>query len=132
MGAWGVGPFENDDALDFLADLSELPAEALGRRLSAALDLGEGYLEVPQASAAVAAAALIAAARGAAYGNLDDEVMALARSGRVRDDARLRDMALTALARVNSATSEWRELWSESDSAAEADVMIVHLRSALA
>jgi hypothetical protein len=36
-----------------------------------------------------------------------------------------------AWARANSETSEWRELWTETDSAAEADIMIAHLRSAL-
>lgn len=133
MGAWGVGPFENDDALDFLADLRELPADALGSRLTAALNLpAEEYVELPAASAAVAAAGLIAVARGAAYDDLDGQVMALAESDGLGDDSRLIDMALTALVRVNSETSEWRELWSGSDSAAEADAMIADLRSALA
>jgi uncharacterized protein DUF4259 len=133
MGAWGVGPFENDDALDFLGELSDLPADELAGRLEAALAVpAKGYLELPEASAAIAAAGLIAVARGGAFDSLNEEVMELARTDTVRDSARLRDLALTTLARVTGESSEWQELWSESGSSAEADAMIADLRSALA
>lgn len=129
MGAWGVGPFENDDALDFLDELSELPAEKLTSRLEAALDLqDEDYLELPEASAAIAAAGLIAVAGGAAFDDLDEDVVELVRTGALQDNARLRALALTALTRVTGESSEWQELWSES----EGDAVIADLRSALA
>ena len=38
MGATGSGPFENDDALDFLDALAELPAADRGHRVLEALD----------------------------------------------------------------------------------------------
>jgi len=133
MGAWGAGPFENDDALDFLGELSGLTADELASRLEAALAVpAQGYLELPEASAAIAAAGLIAVARGGAFDSLNEEVVELAQTGAVRDGARLRDLALTALARVTGESSEWQELWSESGSSAEADAMIADLRSALA
>ncbi len=133
MGAWGAGPFENDDALDFLGELGELPADDVAGRLEAALAVAaQGYLELPEASAAIAAAGLIAVARGAAFEGLDENVMALAQSGGLQDTARLRDLAMTALARVTGESSEWQEPWSESESSAEANAMVADLRSALA
>ena len=134
MGAWGAGPFENDDALDFLGELSELPADELVGRLESALTLpAEGYLELQEASAAIAAAGLISIARGAAFDSLDEQVMELAHTDAVQNSMRLRDPALAALARVTGESSEWQALWSESESsAAEADAMIADLRSALA
>ena len=38
MGAIGSGPFENDEALDFLAEVGELPAADRGHRVLEALD----------------------------------------------------------------------------------------------
>jgi hypothetical protein len=37
MGAWGAGPFQNDHALDFLAELSQLPPAGMGSRITSAL-----------------------------------------------------------------------------------------------
>ncbi|MDR2988630.1 MAG: DUF4259 domain-containing protein [Nocardiopsaceae bacterium] len=134
MGAWGAGPFENDDAHDLLGELSELPADELSGRLEAALAIpADGYLEVDEANAAIAAAGLIAVARGAALDGVDEVVMELANTDPVQNSARLRAPALAALARVTGESSEWQALWSESEtSAAQADAMIEGLRSALA
>ena len=81
---------------------------------------------------AVAAAGLIAAARGASLDDLSEEVVEFARAAEPREDERLRDLAIAALGRVKGEASEWRELWSEPESSAEAKVMIADLRSALA
>jgi hypothetical protein len=43
-GAWGAGPFENDQALDFLAELGELPQNELAARLGTALTLAPNWL----------------------------------------------------------------------------------------
>jgi hypothetical protein len=133
VGTWGAGPFQNDDARDFLTELNGLPAAELSGRIRSALALPTGeYLELPQACAAIATAGLIAVARGAAFDHMGEEVTRLARSGRVIFDTQLADLALAALLRVNGESSEWRELWSESESGAEADDMIAGLRAMLA
>jgi hypothetical protein len=132
MGAWGAGPFDNDDALDFLDQLSDLPANELAGRLEAALAVPtEGYLEYPEGSAAIAAASLIAAVHRGAFDGLNEQARELVQTGAVHDNARLRDQALAALTRVIGESSEWQALWSESRSSAEADAMIAGLRSAL-
>jgi Domain of unknown function (DUF4259) len=132
VGTWGAGPFQNDDALDFLAELRELPPADLDSRIRSALALpADGYLEMPEACAAIAAAGLIAVARGVVFDGLDEKVIELAQSDGVILDAQLTDLALAALLRVDGESSEWRELWSESESCEEADEMVAGLRAVL-
>ena len=114
MGTWGSGPFENDDAQDFLGDLAEAPADDRPDQILAALDLPDDYVEIDQAAAAVAAAALIAAANGMPAPE-DAEIEALLASGAIPYDVDTRQQALAALARVNADDSEWRDLWREGE-----------------
>lgn len=63
MGAWGVLPFENDDAPDWVADFEAQPTlDFLQETLSAALEAS--YIEEDVANAAIAAAPVAAALRG--------------------------------------------------------------------
>jgi hypothetical protein len=61
MSVWGPGPFENDDAVDWLADLKEEPGlDLLVDALSEIADYTHvGYIEVPQACEAIAAAEIL-------------------------------------------------------------------------
>jgi hypothetical protein len=62
MGTWGIGPFDNDTAADFVGDLDDAPPgerEALVRGVLSRTVRATGYLD--EAQEAVAAAALIAA-----------------------------------------------------------------------
>ena len=65
MPGWGSGSFENDDAQDFLGELESLTVDGVKQKLSHAAD-HEGYLEAPESSVAVAAAEVVATAKGAA------------------------------------------------------------------
>lgn len=133
MGAWGAGPFQNDDALSFLAELSELPPDGMGSRIMSALALpSDGYLELHEACAAIAAAGLIAAARNAALESPDGETVAVVQSDEALGDAQVRDLAMAALVRANGESSEWREWWLKSGSWEEADQIITDLRAKLA
>lgn len=114
MGAWGTGSWENDAALDWLeADLEDEDSirEAL-EALFAALD--EGFAEVDVCSAAIAAAELVAALRGAPGQDLPARARAwVAGEGDgVPDD--LVSMAIEAL-RAIDASSELQELFDEDD-----------------
>ncbi len=66
MGTWDVGPFSNDAAADLLSALDKAaPAQALdllGETLASAA-ANDGYLDVDDGQAAVAAAAVVAAQR---------------------------------------------------------------------
>ena len=130
MGAWGSGPFENDDASDW----SYLLLDGGGPEVvDAALRVGTAEeLEAPDASVAVAAAAVVGAASGVVV-DLSDEVTAwlagqddAVRSG-LRSSA---GAAVTALDAVLDG-SELAELWDEAGDDAWADG-VRRLRAGLA
>lgn len=63
MGTWGYGPFDNDTAADFAADLDETPESGrLGKLYDALLTVSgsTGRIDGARAEVAVAAAALAA------------------------------------------------------------------------
>jgi hypothetical protein len=119
VGAWGCGPFENDDALDLLVELGDAAAEDQPRRIRLALILPEGYVQVSASSAAVAAAALVAAANGMPLQG-PAEAAGLVQSGAVPVGDEVRQLAGAALVRVAGDDSEWRELWDEAGLLTEA------------
>jgi hypothetical protein len=130
MGAWGSGPFENDDALDLLIKLRDTTAENQPRQIRLALTLPEGYVQVSASSEAVAAAALVAAANGMLLQE-PAEAAELVRSGAVPAGDEVRQLAGAALSRVTGNESEWRELWDEAGLLTEAtsilDQILAHL-----
>ncbi|HSO30946.1 MAG TPA: DUF4259 domain-containing protein [Labilithrix sp.] len=125
MGAWGEKAFENDSALDWLADLEAEGVDALRDLLASVADTDdEEYLDVDDGAAAIAAAEIVAAARGRGRDRLTKEVI-----GWLDDNASdlvAEDLVLAcrAVERVVAGSSELRELWEEggSDSPWHADV----------
>jgi hypothetical protein len=129
MGAWGTGPFDNDDAVDFVRDLAEtLPENRIGM-LSAALTSAAdnlGYLQVDDGQAAIAAAAIVAAWTA---GRSVDDAPALTGLNPPAVPADLLGAARKALDRVTGPDSEWRSLWG--DDADDVLGVIAEIRSAL-
>lgn len=119
MGAWGTGPFENDDAADWAYELEEADdLDPARRALAATMDTG-GYLEPLEGACAVAAAAVVAATFDGDVRGLPDEVgewVDRHPDTATRGDARL---AMDALERVLSEDSELRNLWGESPQGAD-------------
>lgn len=114
-GAWGVGPFDNDDALDWVAELERAASPKV--LISALSEIGpkSQYVEAPECSIALAAAEVVAAAHGRPSKTLPAEVTAWI--GRVRPviEPELFAHARTAVAFCrDNAQSELRQLWSES------------------
>jgi len=112
-GAWGDGSFENDDALDWVADCVK---SATPVPVSAAIDAAvrSKYIEAPEGSAAVAAAEVVAAALGKPSSKLPSELRAWVQRQSTEQLAQLAPAARTALARIlDSKVSELRQLWSE-------------------
>ncbi|MFP3463545.1 DUF4259 domain-containing protein [Arthrobacter globiformis] len=69
MGAWGFLPFENDDAMDWLDELEAGDAEVVRGALANA---GDGYVQAPDGSVAIAAAEITSAAHGNPPGDLPE------------------------------------------------------------
>jgi hypothetical protein len=130
MGAWGVGPFDNDDAQDFVLDLAEAPAQELGQRLADALTLPDDYIEAPEASTAVAAAALVAIGAGMAVPD-SPSVSALVDSRTIPASPELREAGRAALKRVAGGDSELRELWQDAGLTDEVSASHAEIRAAL-
>jgi Domain of unknown function (DUF4259) len=64
MGAWGHGSFENDDAADWVHEFELQGASAVVPAQESVSKIPEDeYLEAPEASVAIAAAEIVAAAR---------------------------------------------------------------------
>jgi hypothetical protein len=114
MGAWDHGPFENDDALDFVQDVGADGAKAVEQALKAVTGTA-GYLEAPEASRAIAAAAFVAAAAGHRHllGVLADEVFDEHLDS--EELLPLKSEARAALDRVLGSDSELVELWDEGE-----------------
>ncbi|HEY2949110.1 MAG TPA: DUF4259 domain-containing protein [Micromonosporaceae bacterium] len=131
MGTWGTGPFENDDAADLCAELADADpaqqAEMLRAVLRRAAD-NTGYLEIDDAQAAIAAAAVVAAwSAGHAVVGAPE----LADLGAVAVPADLAPSARQALDRVSGPNSEWRSLWGEGTDLNDVLTELATIRSAL-
>jgi len=114
MGAWGAGIFENDPADDFIAMVEDESFQAVRRCLAIVNDKSDDeYLEVDESSQALAAAAVVAAARGWLVPDFPDELTD--RLGSFRRKCKPEDVenALRAAERIR-ARSELKELWEEA------------------
>jgi hypothetical protein len=115
MGAWGSGPFDNDDVADWAWSLEDSTDDAV---LRAALQDGADTVK-PNASTsqiAIAAAAVVVAGRSGDSGQLPEEVGAWLDAHHDLPWSDLADLARAALANV-AKDSELLDLWAESDDA---------------
>lgn len=113
MGAWGIGPFDNDDAADWLYELEESTgAEAIRTALEA---IGpDEYIEAPDCNMALAASEVVAALRGQSHESLPPEAVLWVAEHEVSVDDDLLGLALMAIHRIET-ESELKELWEESE-----------------
>jgi len=116
MGAWGSGPFENDDAADWRYGLVDGGGPAVVADSLRAV-LGAGAPQAPAASSAVGAAAVVAAGLGITGVDLPDDVEEWLKNVDASVWPPLAPDAVAALDRV-LADSELRELWDEADDGA--------------
>jgi hypothetical protein len=111
MGAWGAGTFDNDDALDWLDDLVDGASDAI----RGALEATEAEsIEAPDASSALAAAEVVAAALGNPAADLPGEVSDWLEANGAKSAAALAPLARQAVERIR-ANSELKDLWEETD-----------------
>lgn len=113
-GAWGVGSFDNDDALDW----SQLCIESKGHAvITSTLQtaMRSGVIEAPEGAMAVAAAEVVAASKGRPNKALPKELADWLSRQPKQEIAKLVPEARKALIRVkDSHDSELRQLWNES------------------
>jgi hypothetical protein len=120
MGAWGDGPFDNDDAADWAAELdAAAPAERLDViRAALAAAASADYLDADEGQRAVAAAAVVAAQRPGGPPLDTSYAPRILADGIVLDvPDELRDLAAAALDRAAGEDSELAELWDDGPDA---------------
>ncbi len=113
MTAWAPGPFDNEEAADFIEDLTEAPD---WRMVVTLLDHAAGvtgYLEEAEAELAVAAAAVVASCLGAGSVLPDSHADLKDALGKPPEGAA--NLARRALARVVGPASELDETWQEGE-----------------
>lgn len=112
-GAWGEGPFDNDDAQDWLAECSRGDA-SVSQAIEAVLR--PGYLEVDVGSAAVAAAEVVATANGKGTSATHAGAAPCLAKSHTADVRALAPRAREALARVSDPKfSELAQLWADGN-----------------
>lgn len=128
MGTLGTGPFENDDALDFLDTLEDTDPDKRPTRVREALRRvvgATGYIEAPTMAEAVAAAAVVAGSAdpdsvvGEPYLPLwlEEEPLDV--------DEGLAALAAKGLHRaLKHDENEWWELWDEAEATDEVTDMV--------
>ena len=133
MGAWGHGSFENDTALDWLADFEGEGADTVLVALEdvANADVEED-IDADRACVALAAAEIIAALKTGDEGRLNEEARtALATYRDDIDVAALAPVAARAVARI-AEVSELKEFWEETEDfdawSADLDALLDRLR----
>ena len=115
MGAWGNRNFENDAAEDFLDEFRDLPTDAmLLEALMAVVEAGEEetYIEAEEASAALAAAEVVAASLARPSPDFPEALSAVVHNLGSGDNKDIRKLARKAVKQVLRA-SELQELWAE-------------------
>ncbi|MGF2412819.1 DUF4259 domain-containing protein [Ferruginibacter sp.] len=77
MGAWEIGNFGNDDAMDFVADVIDNGKQEILNAIQKIFNAAPTeYLEAPDCSIALAAIEFIAAAKGNAAADFPEEAIA--------------------------------------------------------
>ena len=115
MGAWGHRNFEDDDAMDFVGEFKEEPSEnLLMESLSLIVDAHEDeeYIEALEASAALAAAELVAAALRKPSSDCPDGLEESLKRLGAGENVALRKLARKAV-KYALKESELQELWAE-------------------
>ena len=112
-GAWGEGSFDNDDALDWATACSATKSvgpvrQALQRALA------EKFLQLPDGASTIAAAEVVAAAKGRPNPKLPADLAAWTKRQPATALVQMAPLASRALARVRDAkVSELRQSWDE-------------------
>jgi hypothetical protein len=134
MATWQVGPFDNDDAAEWCADLenadSQRRVELIHLTLRAAARAGN--VTAADGTRAVAAAATVVQCdTGRPVSDSPYAPRFLMDSQDIVVDQALRDLAARALDAVLGEASAWRALWSGDIEEDEAFAVVERLRAAL-
>jgi len=117
MGAWGILPFENDNALDWVWQLEEAQDTSVLIDALTAVTSADPDELVEDGEEALAAAEVVAALRGKPLPELPEEVSAFVKQqGNKKPAASLIKLAIQAVKRLGE-SSDLQSRWDETESA---------------
>jgi hypothetical protein len=135
MGATGAGPYENDDALDFLDEIEEAEPPVRRKRVEAALRevlRTRSYVEAPVMAQALAAAVLVSASDDIESVAGERNVPAWVEDDPLEVDDGLEELATRLLHRaIEPEDNELWELWSDGDGGEAFATKVNHYLDAL-
>lgn len=138
MGTWGIHSFDNDDAADWLAEVSPMTQpvfqiDAMKAAFEAArTEALSGDLEVGTATVAIAAAEVVACELGQPRtGAPADDAPRLDLQYALKVNDEVLRLSRRALSLVTTEVSELAELWDDTDEAAEWRASIADLDARL-
>ena len=114
MGANGAKNFENDDASDWVYDLTESDGPELLTEAFATVEKLD-FADAPDCCIALAAAEVVAAAKGKPSSDLPDEIRTWLENQEHLDRFKKLDKRAAKVAKKVQAKSELRDQWEESD-----------------
>ncbi len=120
-GGWDAGPFDNDDALDWVWELTESnDLSAVEMALDGVLE-SPGYIEAPTASMAIAAAEVLAALAGNPAEGLPDDVAGWVKAHELNVSTDMTAKARKVIKLVaDDEASELAQLWADAPELANA------------
>jgi hypothetical protein len=114
-GAFGAGPFENDDALDFSTQLLRRSDLTLVYQALRQTRDHVTCLDAPEGSAAIAAAEVVAALRGHPCKAMPEDLQRWIKGQKARPTPEQVALAKAAVVRVaQGKESEFAELWADA------------------
>src|SRR5262245_15653741 len=116
MGTWGYGSFDNDDAADWVYEFESSGRAAVMSALRRVSELADNkHLEAPDATTALAAAEIVAAAHDGDLSKLSDEARSAFSAHRQSLTGSLDVATARKVVERIARQSELKELWEESD-----------------
>ncbi|HVK51165.1 MAG TPA: DUF4259 domain-containing protein [Pseudoxanthomonas sp.] len=133
MGAWGLGSFDNDDAADYLASVTDSGDLSLLREAIDNVLTSTEFVEAPDACRAIVAAEVLAAALGrpTAAALQQETLKRWVAHIRPGVEPALAQHAHDALARILAPNSELLELWEDTDDLSEWQATVTELMQQL-
>lgn len=115
MGAWGIGSFENDDAVEWLDELQASADSSVLQTTLEETENGDEYLEAPEGIHILCAGEIIAALQGQSAPDLPDEARDWVQKHESLEVSTLIPIATRKIDQVLDDGSELRELWQENE-----------------
>lgn len=114
MGAWGIGTFENDDAVEWLDELQASADSSVLQTTLEETEDGDEYLEAPEGIHILCAGEIIAALQGQSASDLPDEARDWVQKHKSLDVSSFIPIAIRKIDQVLDGDSELRQLWQEN------------------